>query len=159
MKIKAKGGAKRSYRPWERKTLEEIWGKATKILIGALTDRIERERVWKLFKKVFEHVRIKCFKKTLYMIFNWLKLGSIYWKGFDWSSVNWASIKTDRGWPKFLITISIDRKIGSIDRNFGKTNFWKIKANFVQKLLKALNFMNKCMSMRWNVFQKHKFWT
>ena len=41
----------------EEKTLRKNWRKTTKKLIGALTDRIERERervfvcVWKLFEK------------------------------------------------------------------------------------------------------------
>ena len=102
-----------------------------KILIRALTDRIERKSVWNFFEKVFEHVRIKCFKKLSIWFLIDRKLGSIDWKCFDWSSINQASIETDRGWPKFLIAISIDRKIGLIDRNSGKKKFLKKQSNFV----------------------------
>ena len=89
--------------------------------------RIERESFENFLKSKFEHVKIR-FEK----LFIWFsidqKLGSIYWKCFDWSSINWASIKTDKGWPKFLIAISIDRKIGSINRKSGKIRFLKNRA-------------------------------
>ena len=82
-------------------------------------DWSDRERkCLKTFEKVFEHVRIKCFKKlSIWFSIN-QKLGSIDRKCFDWSSINRASIETDRDWPKFLIAILIDQKIGSINRNY-----------------------------------------
>ena len=129
-----------------------------KILIRALTDRIERERVWKLFEKMFEHVRIKCFKKV-YTIFDWSK------NRFDRSKMlrliqYQSSIdRNNRGWLKILIAISIDRKTGSIDRNFGKNFFLKNKAILCRNSSKHWILWIKCMSMRWNVFHKHKFWT
>ena len=52
----------------------------TKIWLDALTDRIEREKVFENFWKVFEHVKTKVLKKI-------------------------------------SIRLSIDRKIGLIDRN------------------------------------------
>ena len=82
------------------------------------------------------------------------KLGSIDRKCFDWSSLNRASIETDRGWPKFLITISIDRKIGLIDRNSWKNKFLKNQSNFVQKLLKALNLMKIMHEYEMKCFSK-----
>ena len=82
------------------------------------------------------------------------KLGSIDRKCFDWSSLNRASIETDRGWPKFLITISIDWKIGLIDRNSRKNKFLKNQSNFVQKLLKALNLMKIMHEYEMKCFSK-----
>ena len=110
-----------------------------KILIRALTDRIERKSVWNFFEKVFEHVRIKCFKKLSIWFLIDRKLGSIDWKCFDWSSINRESIKTDKGWPKFLIAISIDRKIGSINRNSRKKKFGKTK-QFCAKTPQSIEF-------------------
>jgi len=43
---------------------------------------------------------------------------------------------------KILIVFLISRKTSSINRKFGKHNFLKKKSYFMQKLLKALNFMN-----------------
>ena len=82
------------------------------------------------------------------------KLGSNNQKCFDWTSINWASIETDKGWPKFLIAISIDRKIGSIDWNFGKNWFLKNQSKFCRNSSKHWNWWIKWMSMRWHVFQK-----
>ena len=48
MKINAKGRVERSYRPWERKTLQKDWPKMTKNLNGALPSRRERGK----FEKV-----------------------------------------------------------------------------------------------------------
>ena len=111
-----------------------------KILIRALTDRIERKSVWNFFEKVFEHVRIKCFKKLSIRLSIDQKLGSINRKCFDWSSINRASIKTDKGWPKFLIAISICQKTLLIGRNSGKTEFWKSK----QKIAKTPQSIEFC---------------
>ena len=80
------------------------------------------------------------------------KLDSIDRKCFDGTDINQASIETDRGWPKFLIASLIDRKWSSIDRNFEKrTN------QFIAETPQSIERI-KCVSMRWNVFQKHKFW-
>ena len=82
------------------------------------------------------------------------KLGSIDRKCFDWSSINRASIETNRGWPKFLIAILIDRKIGLIDWNSGKNKILKYQSNFVQKLLKALNLMKIMHEYKMKCFSK-----
>ena len=66
MKINAKGRVKGLTSLRGEKPCKKNGRKRQKILIGALTDRIERESVWKLFEKVFEHMRIKCFKNSLY---------------------------------------------------------------------------------------------
>ena len=92
-------------------------------------------------------------KLSIWFSIDW-KLSSIYWKCFDWSSINWASIKTDKGWPKFLIAISIDRKIGSINQNSGKNKFLKNQSKFCAKTLKALNFMNKLQESEMKCFSK-----
>ena len=91
-------------------------------------------------EKEFENFLKKCLNtwessvlKKLFIQFSIdRKLGSIDRKCFNWwSSINWVSIEADRGWPKFLIAISIDRKISLIHRNFGKNKFLKKQSNFV----------------------------
>ena len=99
-------------------------------------------------------MRIKCFKKLSIRFLIDRKLGSINRKCFDWSSINWALIETDRGCRKFLIAISIDRKIDSIDWNSRKNRFLKNQRNFVQKPLKALNLMNKMHEYKIKCFSK-----
>ena len=47
----------------------------------------------------------------------------------------------------------------SIDWNSGKNSFLKIKAKYCRNSSKHWILWIKCMSMRWNAFQKHLFWT
>ena len=49
MKIKTKEGVKRSYRPWERKTLQRIWLKTTKKSLVEPCQVGEREESLKKF--------------------------------------------------------------------------------------------------------------
>ena len=100
-------------------------------------------------------MRIKCFKKLSIRFSIDRKLGSINRKCFDWSSINRASIETDRGWPK-IFNRNFDWSKNRFDRSkfWKKTNFWKIKASLCRNSLKNLNWWIKCMSMRWHVFQK-----
>ena len=49
MKIKTKEGVKRSYRPWERKTLQRIWLKTTKKPLVEPCQVGEREESLKKF--------------------------------------------------------------------------------------------------------------
>ena len=63
-------------------------------------------------------------------------------------------IETDRGSLKILNAISIDRKKDWINRNFGKITVLKNSANFVNKLLKALNFVNKMHEYEMKCFSK-----
>ena len=93
------------------------------------------------------------FKKTLYKIFDQSKIR------FDWSNINRASIETNKGWPKILIAILIDQKKGLIDRNSGKNKFLKNTTILYRNSSKHWILWIKCMSIRWNVFQKQKFWT
>ena len=51
LKINEKGRVVWFYRPLERKTLQKDQRKTTKILLDALTDRIEREKVFETFEK------------------------------------------------------------------------------------------------------------
>ena len=68
MKIKAKRRVQRSYRPWERKTLQKIWLKTTKNPQWSLA-KSERERG--KFEKVDEQVKSEFFlKKTLFTMFD-----------------------------------------------------------------------------------------
>ena len=108
---------------------------------------MEREKVENFLKKMSLNTWRTVFKKlSIRFLIDW-KLGSIDQKCFNWSSINRASIETDKGWPKFLIAILIDRKIGSIDRNSGKNKF-------LQKILKALNLMNKMHEYEMKCFSK-----
>ena len=63
-------------------------------------------------------------------------------------------IETGRDSPLFFSTISIDRKIGSINRNFGKIEFLKKINQFLKKLLKALNIRNKMHEYEMKFFSK-----
>ena len=69
---------------------------------------------------------------------------------FEWSKQTEAHLK-------FLIAISIDWKTASIDRNSGKNTFLKTQQILCRNFSKHWILWIKCMSMRWNSFQKHKF--
>ena len=85
------------------------------------------------------------------------KSKSIFKKSYSWFSIDFLvrSIKTDGGSFKFLIAILIDWKIALINPNSGKNTFLKNTANFVQKLLKVLNFMNKIHEYEMKCFFKN----
>ena len=109
-----------------------------KISLQPWPRRIEREALKNFLKSKFGHVKIR-FEKLFIRFSIDRKLDSIDRKCFDGTNFNQAWIETDRGWPKFLIPILIDRKRISIDRNFGKSKFSKKEqTNLLQKLLKAL---------------------
>ena len=129
----------RSYWPCERKPLQKEWRKTTKkIWLKPCPRRIERESFENFLKSKFGHVKIR-FEKLFIRFSIDRKLDSIDRKRSDGTNINQASIETNRGWPKFLIAILIDRKRSSIDRNFGKKNFLKKEqTSLLQKLLKAL---------------------
>ena len=156
-KCKRKG--KRVLSALEEKNLaKELAENDKKNLIWALTNWIESEFL-KTFWKVSWTCENQVFKKLSIRFSIDRKLGSINRKCFDWSSINRASIETNRGWPKILIAISIDWKTYSIDWNSGKNKFLKNKAILCRNSSKHWILWIKCMSMRWNIFQKHKFWT
>ena len=148
-----------SYRPWERKTLQKEWRKTTKKLIRAWTESYGERKSWKLFGKMSLNTWRTVFSKLSIRFSIDQKLCSIDRKCFDWSSINRASIETNRGWPKILIAISIDWKTYSIDWNSTKNKFLKNKAILCRNSSKHWILWIKCMSMRWNIFQKHKFST
>ena len=136
------------------KTLQKEWRKMTKkFWLKPWPSRIERESFENFLKSKFEHMKI-IFEKLFIRFLIDRKLGSIDRKCFNWTSINRASIKTDRGWPKFLIAISIYRKTGSIDRNSRKIFFLKKQTSFMQKLLKVLNFKNKKHEYEMKCFSK-----
>ena len=142
-KINEKEGAKESYRPCRRKTLQKFWRKTTKILLGAF-DRSNRERKsLKNFEKVYEHVRNSVFKKLPVQFSTDRKLDSIDRKCFDWSNTNRAPIETDKDSQQIFY-----RNFNQSKNRFNRSKFWKNqffeKHNIImQKLLKALNFMEK----------------
>ena len=57
IKIRIKGGVKRSYQPCGRKTLQKLGRKRQKIFCVALPSRREREKFEKSFEKLFESVK------------------------------------------------------------------------------------------------------
>ena len=149
--------------------MQKEWRKTTKNLDWGL-DQSDRERkCLKTFWKSVWTCENQVFQKTLYTIFDWSKTR------FDWSKHTEPS-------QEFLIAISIDWKTNSIDRNtqsqaknfnrnfdlskntFDWSKFWKnrvlkIKAKNCKNSSKHWILWIKCMSMRWNAFQKHLFWT
>ena len=93
----------------ERETLQKKRSKATKNWGGAKSEskrERERENFW---KSVFEKVKIRFLKNLIYDI-------RLIEKQF-------RSIETDRGSPKILKEISIDRKTVWINRKSRKTSF------------------------------------
>ena len=110
----------------------------------------------KTFEKVSLNTWNSVFKKfsTRFSI-DW-KTNSIGPKCFDWSNTNRALIETDRDLQTFLITISIGQKTISIGRNSGKISFFffEIQRKIMQKLLKALNFMNHMREYEMKCFSK-----
>ena len=70
-----------------------------------------------------------------------------------------SSDRTRQSQTKILIVISIGRETSSIDRKCRKINFLKNKAILCKNSLKHSILWIECMSMRWNAFQKHLYWT
>ena len=66
-------------------------------------------------------------------------------------------IEINRGSLKIFNVISIDGKIDWINWNFGKIIVLKTQQILWINSLKHWILWIKCMSMRWNVFPKHKF--
>ena len=60
---------------------------------------------------------------------------------------------------QILIAILISREIGSIDWKSRKNKFLKNRAILCRNSSKHDILWIECMSMRWNVFQKHLYWT
>ena len=159
LKINEKGRVIWSYQPWERKTLQKDRRKTTKKLVGCL-DRSNRERksVWN-FWKVFKHVKKQGFLKTLYTTFDWSKNRFDRSKMFRLIQHQSSTDRNRQRLTKILIAILIGRETSSINRNSGKNKFLKNKANLCRNSSKYRILWIKCMSMRWNAFQKHLFWT
>ena len=140
----------------ERKTLQEIRSKITKNLLWSLAEsEREREKSLKTFEKGELNKSRSNLKKSLFTIFDWLKIS------FNWSKHTEAHLK-------ILNTISIDRKTDWINRNSRKTEFLKKITWFLKKkLLKALYIRNKMheYEMKWfsktqvlnSVFPKLRF--
>ena len=82
-KINEKEGAKESYRPCRRKTLQKFWRKTTKILLGAFDQSNRERKSLKKFEKVYEHVRNSVFKKLPVQFSTDRKLDLIGRKCFD----------------------------------------------------------------------------
>ena len=90
--------------------MQKLRKKTTKNLSAALPSQREREKVEKLLKKMFEKVKELFFKKNLKHDVRLIEKQV-------------RSIEPGRGSLKFLIKISIDRKLDWINRNSGKNAF------------------------------------
>ena len=135
-------------------------GKWQKNLIEALTESYRERKFWKLLKSKFEHVKIR-FEKTLYKIFDWSKIR------FDWTKMlrlNKYQSSIDQNGQR--MTKVFNRNFVWLKNRFNQSKFWK--KQIFEKKNKLVLCRNpskhwilriKCMSMRWNVFQKHKFLT
>ena len=131
----------------EKNLAKRMEERGKKIWLKPWPSRIETESFENFLKSKFEHVKIR-FEKLFIRFSIDQKLGLIERKCFDWTSINRASIETDRDWPKFLIAILIDQKIGSINRNSRKNKFLKIKEILCRISSKHWILWIKCMSMR-----------
>ena len=109
--------------------------------------RIERKKKLKKFwKSEFEHVK-SVFKKFSTRFSINRKTDLIGWKCFDWSNTNWAPIEIDRDSQTFLIAISTGW-------NSWKISFFEKQSKIMQKLLKALNFINHMHEYEMKCFSK-----
>ena len=126
-------------------------GKWQKIILEPWPSRIEREKVEKTFEKVSLNRWKSVFKKFSTWFSIYRKTNLIGRKCFDWSNTNRAPIEIDRDSQTFLIAILIYRKTISIGQNSGKISFFEKQSKIMQKLLKALNFMNHMheYEMKW----------
>ena len=95
-----------------------------KIWLKPWPRRKEREGFENFLKSKFGHMKIR-FEKLFIRFLIDRKLDSIDRKCFDGTNFNQAWIEIEKGWPKFIIAILMDRKRISIDRNFGKNKFRK----------------------------------
>ena len=127
-------------------------GKQQKIWLKPWPRRKEREGFENFLKSKFGHMKIR-FEKLFIRFSIDRKLDSIDQKCFDGTNINQASIETDRGWPKFLIAILIDRKRILIDPNFGKNNFRK-KNKLVYCRNSSMHWKNKMHEYEMKCFSK-----
>ena len=134
--------------------MQKVWWKTTKNWIGALTESYRERKSWKTFEKVSLNTWKSVFKKFSTQFSIDRKIDSIGRKYFDWSNTNRAPIKTDRDSQTFLIAISINRKTILISRNSRKISFFEKQSKIMQKLLKALNFMNHMNEYEMKCFSK-----
>ena len=163
LKINEKGRVIWSFQPWERKTLQKDRTKMKKKNLVGCLDRSnrerEREKVFETFEKCLNTCKTKVLKKTLYTTFDWSKNRFDRSKMFRLIQHQSSTDRNRQRLTKILIAILIGRETSSINRNSGKNKFLKNKANLCRNSSKYRILWIKCMSMRWNAFQKHLFWT
>ena len=127
-------------------------------MIGSL-DQPKRERkvFWKSLK-VIEHVKTQSFQKlSLRCSIDW-KLDSINRKCPRLIQKQSSSDRNGQIQTKILIAFSISRATSSIGRKSRKIKFLKNRAVLCRNSLKHSILWIKCMSMRWNAFQKQLYW-
>ena len=111
-----------------QKSWEKFGRKTTKIWLefGSVEER-KRKAFWKVWKSE-EQVKKPVLKKTLWTIFDQLKIRFDRSKiTFDWSSINQAVIEPRKFKPSFLSQFrSIEQQVRSIE-NLEKSIFWKTK--------------------------------
>ena len=124
-------------------------------------DRSKREsqKVLKKFEIVMNTWKTYDFKKTFWTIFDCSKNKFDQLKiTFDWSSSDRASIQLSKFKPNF------NHNFNQSKDRFYRLKIWK-KQNLKNRAILYRNSSKhnilwiECMSMRWNAFQKHLYWT
>ena len=153
LKINEKGRVIWSYWPWERKTLQKDQRKTTKNWLDALTDRIEREKVLKSLKSVWTCEKERFLKNSLYNF----RLIENKVRSIENASTNPTPIKHRS--KQIEADQNFNRNFDRSRNRFDQSKLWKkpnfeIQSNFMQKLLKALNFMYKMHEHEMKCFSK-----
>ena len=160
MKVNGKKRGKRVLPVYEDKNIAKESEENDKKLIGSL-NRSKREREKSFWKslKVTKHVKIQGFKKPFMRFSIDWKLYSIDQKlhSIDPEAVEQRSKQSGSNQNFNCI---FDQSKNSFDRSkIWKTQFFEKQSNFLQKLLKALNFTNKMHEYEMKFFSKNLFWT
>ena len=154
MKINAKGGAKETYRPWEREIMQKDRRKTTKSPRKAQTGWWEDKSFWKSFEKwkvTWKRPFFKNIQHDFRSIENYIRSVE---NPFDWSK---SSLDRSSQPETFTLILkhfrSVENKLRSIEI-LEKLIFWKNTPISVQSPLKALYFMRKMHEYEMRFFPK-----
>ena len=142
-----------SYRPWERKTLQKERRKTTKKWIGALTESYRERKSWKLLKKWVWTRENQFLKNSLHDFRSIEKqIQSVENASIDLESIEHRSKHTK---PNQNFNHNFDRSKNTFCRSkFWEKQFFENQSKILQKLLKALNFINKMHEYEMKCFSK-----
>ena len=123
------------------------WWKMTKKQIGAFIESYRERKSWKTFEKVSLNTW-----KILYTIFDRSKMLRLI--------QHQSSTDRNRQGLTNIFNHNFDWSKNNFDRSkFWKNQFFEKQSKIMQKLLKALNFMNHMHEYEMKCFSKHMFWT